>query len=265
MIYDALKRAGHTLELAPAPAPKLDSPNPAPPSPAPPKPEPAPSVAPLPRSLAKRHAIWPEMAGLFYNIAALRTSDDPVVLQFLASRPGEGTSAIAREFAAFAASDETSAVLLIDCNWRAAPPRSALPTVGRMPLPSLADTVRAGAPIETAVEQGSGPAHLHRARLADQPNSLLHTSASAWSALLDQARQRYRFTILDCPAVSTHPDSVVLARSCDGVVIVVEAETTRGPVVQATIDMVERFGGRVLGLAFNKRRFYIPRWIYRRL
>jgi len=57
----------------------------------------------------------------------------------------------------------------------------------------------------------------------------------------------------------------VLARSCDGVVIVVEAETTRGPVVQATIETVERFGGRVLGLAFNKRRFYIPRWIYRRL
>jgi len=267
MIYDALKRAGHTLELTPkaTPAPIPSSPNPSTPNPAPPSPEPAPSVTPLPRGAPNRHAIWPEMAGLFYNIAALRASDDPVVLQFLASRPGEGTTAIAREFAAFAASEETSAVLLVDCNWRAAPPRSVLPTVGRMPTRSLADVVRTGEPIDAAIEQRRSPAHPDRARLADQPNSLLHTNASAWSALLDQARKRYRFTILDCPAVSTNPDSVVLARSCDGVVIVVEAEATRGPVVQATIEMVERFGGRVLGLAFNKRRFYIPRWIYRRL
>jgi Mrp family chromosome partitioning ATPase len=256
MIYDALKRAGHSLELAPAP------PSPAVPSPAP---EPAPAITPLPRAAAKRRASWPEMAGLFYNIAAQRSSDGPVVLQFLASRPGEGASAIAREFAAFAASDDTSPVLLVDCSCRGAVPHPARPPLGHAPGPSLADAARAGEAIGTAIEPGRNPAHLHRARLADQPNSLLHTNAVAWAALLDQARQLYRFTVLDCPAVSTHPDSVVLARSCDGVVIVVEAETTRGPVVRATIETVERFGGRVLGLAFNKRRFYIPRWIYRRL
>jgi Mrp family chromosome partitioning ATPase len=226
---------------------------------------PGPSVTPLPRATPKRRAIWPEMAGLYHNIGALRTAEGPVVLQFLASRPGEGTSAIAREFAAFAAGEETSAVLLIDGNARAALPRPSLPTVGRAPCPSLAEVVRAGQPIAAAIEPSRVAGHLHEARLADQPNSLLHTNLGAWAALLDQARQLYRFTVLDCPAVSTNPDSVVLARGCDGVVIVVEAETTRGPVVQSTIDMVERFGGRVLGLAFNKRRFYIPPWIYRRL
>jgi Mrp family chromosome partitioning ATPase len=204
------------------------------------------------------------MAGLYYNIAALRTSDAPVVLQFVASRPGEGTSAIARAFARFAAGEETGAVLLVDCSCHGTPART-LSAAARMPGPSLADVARAGEPLETAIEPGRMSAHLHQARLADHPNSLLHTNATAWASLLDQARQRYRFTILDCPAVSTNPDSVVLSRSCDGVVVVVEAESTRAPVIRATIEMVERFGGRVLGLAFNRRRFYIPRWIYRRL
>lgn len=282
MIYDALKRAGHTVRLAPGgwapaapepmppassepaayPAPTSEGLSPGPnPAPAPP----TPSVTPLPRAAARRRGAWPEMVGLYYNIAALRTSDAPVVLQFVASRPGEGTSAIAREFAMFAASEETGAVLLIDCSCRSVPSRLPLSTVGRAPLPSLADVVRAGDGFEAAVEPNRAVNHLHEARLADHPNSLLHTNPTMWADLLDRVRQRYRFAVLDCPAVSTNPDNVVLSRSCDGVVIVVEAETTRGPVARTTIDMVERFGGKVLGLAFNKRRFYIPRWVYRRL
>jgi protein-tyrosine kinase len=265
MLYDALKRAGHAVQLAPGPAPAASNPSvhPAPGSPG--SATPGPTIMPLPRAAPRRRAIWPEMVGLYHNIGALRTSESPVVLQFVASRPGEGTSVIAREFAAFAASEETSAVLLVDCTCHAAPPRPSLPTVGRQPCPSLAEVARAGEPIDAAIEPSRIAPHLHEARLADQPNSLLHTNAGAWAALLDQARERYRFTVLDCPAISTNPDSVVLARSCDGVVIVVEAETTSGPVVQSTVEMVERFGGKVLGLAFNKRRFYIPRWIYRRL
>jgi len=269
MIYDALKRAGHTVKLAPAtpsPAPSGPPhpamPHPAAPHPAPPGPSPI--VTPLPRGPARRRAIWPEMAALYYNISALRTSDAPVVLQFVASRPGEGTSAIARAFASFAAGEETGAVLLVDCSCHGTPART-LSAAARVPSPSLAEVARAGEPLERAIEPGRMSAHLHEARLADHANSLLHTNATAWAGLLDQARQRYRFTILDCPAVSTNPDAVVLSRSCDGVVVVVEAESTRGPVIRATIETIERFGGRVLGLAFNKRRFYIPRWIYRRL
>ena len=272
MIYDALKRAGHTVRLAPSAVPASepvapDAPQPAEPvTPAlPDTASPAPSITPLPRNAPRRRGTWPEMVGLYYNIAALRTSDAPVVLQFLASRPGEGTSAIAREFSMFAAGEETGAVLLIDCSCRSVPASLPLSTLGRVTPPSLADVARTGGSFEAAVTLNRTAGHLHEARLADHPNSLLHTNATMWAGLLDRVRQRYRFTVLDCPAVSTNPDNVVLARSCDGVIVVVEAETTRGPVAQTTLDMVERFGGRVLGLAFNKRQFYIPRWVYRRL
>jgi Mrp family chromosome partitioning ATPase len=256
MIHDALKRAGHNVHAMPAgaPAPEDDAPAPAA-SPG------APHVTSLPRAAAKRRAPWPEMVALYYNIDALRTSDNPVVLQFVATRAGEGTSTVARAFAAFAAGEETSSVLLIDGSSHGAQPR---PAFGRAPTPSLAEVARLGERIDAAIEPGRTP-DLHEARLADHANSLLHTNGTAWAAVLEQARQRYRFTVLDSPAVSTNPDSVVLARACDGVVLVIEAETTRGPVAQATIETIERFGGKVLGTVLNKRRLYIPRWIYRRL
>jgi len=51
----------------------------------------------------------------------------------------------------------------------------------------------------------------------------------------------------------------------DGVVVVVEAEKTRWQVVENLKQKIENRGGNILGIVFNKRRFYIPDSIYRKL
>ena len=51
----------------------------------------------------------------------------------------------------------------------------------------------------------------------------------------------------------------------DGVVLVVEAEKTRWPVALNVKEKTEQGGGRVLGVVFNKRKYYIPEWLYRRI
>src|SRR5258708_4400746 len=165
MMYDALKRAGHTGLVQPTPAPP-DSPTP---------PAPSAFAAPL-RTTPKRRQPWPEIVGLYYNIDALRSSDGPVVLQFVASRPGEGTSAVAREFAAFAAGEQSTAVLLVDCDHRGGAARSALPAIGRNRPPTLAEVAAGGGDIEAAIELSPTLPHVHEARLSNQANSLLHVN-----------------------------------------------------------------------------------------
>ena len=54
-------------------------------------------------------------------------------------------------------------------------------------------------------------------------------------------------------------------RKVDGVVIVVEADKTRWPVVQSVREKIVQHGGRLLGMVLNKRRYYIPEFIYKRL
>src|SRR5262249_25544890 len=140
MIYDALKRAGHTMqvgEVAPLVQPIAPGPQHAPTITPPP-------VTPLPRPAVRRRAPWPEMVARYYNIDARRDGDGALVLQFLASRPGEGTSTVVREFAAFAAGEDTSSVLLIDGNYTGTRPVHTLPGLGRVEPPSLADAVRNG-------------------------------------------------------------------------------------------------------------------------
>jgi Mrp family chromosome partitioning ATPase len=49
------------------------------------------------------------------------------------------------------------------------------------------------------------------------------------------------------------------------VVLVVEAESSRTPVVADLRDMIMARGANLAGIVLNKRRFYIPEKIYRRL
>ena len=53
------------------------------------------------------------------------------------------------------------------------------------------------------------------------------------------------------------------AAQCDGVVVVLEAEKSRGPVVEHLVSSLRAVQARVLGAVMNKRRFYVPSRIYR--
>lgn len=55
------------------------------------------------------------------------------------------------------------------------------------------------------------------------------------------------------------------SRISDGVVLIVEADSTTAESAEAAVETIERSGGKVLGLVFNKRRLHMPRWLYRRL
>ena len=45
----------------------------------------------------------------------------------------------------------------------------------------------------------------------------------------------------------------------------VEAERTRRQVVENVKNKIARNGGNIIGVVFNKRKYYIPEFIYRRL
>ena len=80
--------------------------------------------------------------------------------------------------------------------------------------------------------------------------------------LLQYPRHHYDFVIIDAAASS---DGFALARHVDGVILVVEAEYTRWPVVQNFKDRLVSSGANILGVVLNKRRYYIPSFLYHRV
>ena len=80
---------------------------------------------------------------------------------------------------------------------------------------------------------------------------------------LEQLRGQYAVVIVDCPPILIDGSWSAVLRTVDGVILVVEAEKTRSAVLRSTTKMIGEVGGHILGIVFNRRRQYIPRFLYR--
>lgn len=69
--------------------------------------------------------------------------------------------------------------------------------------------------------------------------------------------------VVDCGAISRANDIATVARWCNGVVLVVEADRTRLDEIDHARMRIERVGGHLLGCVLNKRKYPIPGWLYR--
>ena len=83
--------------------------------------------------------------------------------------------------------------------------------------------------------------------------------------LLDTIRTHYPVVIVSAPNIAAQPSLQSFVRLVDGVVLVVEAEQTRAPVVTQISDQLADASVKLLGAVLHNRRLYIPSWIYSRL
>jgi Mrp family chromosome partitioning ATPase len=59
------------------------------------------------------------------------------------------------------------------------------------------------------------------------------------------------------------PESIALCTSVDGIVLVLDAQHTRRRSALRAKQRIEEVGGKILGVALNRRKFFIPQWLYR--
>jgi protein-tyrosine kinase len=224
-----------------------------------------PIEVPLPKTYKTPEAdigLENEMLSLYQNISGLLPDVMHPVVMFIGSHSNEGTSTVARQLARAASLRLGKAVLLIDLD-RSRPEFQVFVDVA--PEASLEDVMKSDAPLEKAfcqVEDSS----LYVMPLFQQSSLNPRTLDSAKNAMFwETLKDRFDMIILDTPPATLFPDGLALVRHVDGVVMVVEAEKTRWPVALGVKEKIVKNGGNVLGTVFNKRRFYIPEWLYKRL
>jgi Mrp family chromosome partitioning ATPase len=83
--------------------------------------------------------------------------------------------------------------------------------------------------------------------------------------LREEAFRSYDTIVIDAPPVVLSPETPPIAPFADGVIMVVLCGKTKRETVQRSINLIEQFNGRVLGVVLNRKRYYIPDFIYRRL
>jgi hypothetical protein len=91
------------------------------------------------------------------------------------------------------------------------------------------------------------------------------TSSAAWlKARLAELRLEFDYLVIQTAAGTTN-QAALLAQLCDGIVLVVEANSTRRISAQKVRDMLATAHVRLLGTVLSERTFPIPRAIYERL
>lgn len=79
--------------------------------------------------------------------------------------------------------------------------------------------------------------------------------------LIVQLKQKFNFIIFDAAPAGAFPDAYALASKVDGIILVIEAEKTLIEDAQRTKRNLERSGGQVLGVVFNREREYVPSFL----
>lgn len=99
---------------------------------------------------------------------------------------------------------------------------------------------------------------------APNPSELLEEEA--FGVLMGSLRKEYDYIIIDTPPLANVVDANIVAKHCDGVVMVIESDSVSYKMAQKVIKHLSRSGCRVLGAALNKvdtrRDKYYARYSY---
>lgn len=107
------------------------------------------------------------------------------------------------------------------------------------------------------------PFHFEDALTTMQVESVLE-QRTLDNMLLSVQDLRYRAVIMDLPSMREGGTPVIHAARADATILVVESERIKREVVQRARSRIEDAGGRVIGIVLNRRKYYIPRWLYAR-
>lgn len=175
--------------------------------------------------------------------------DDKRVILVTSCVPGEGKTRSAIELA-YTFAELNQPVLLIDADMRKSVMVSRLQIQGvEQGLShflsgqcSLADIV-----IETNVPKMhvmlAGP-------LVPNPTELLSTKR--FRSMIESLRKVYEYIIIDSPPLGMVIDAAIIAKNCDGAIMVVESAKTKYRLAQNVKEKLENAGCTVMGVVLNE-------------
>jgi capsular exopolysaccharide synthesis family protein len=185
---------------------------------------------------------------LRHVVETLRKDANLQIVAITSPGIGDGKTTTAINLAGALAQSADPRVLLADLDLRRpmvarqlglGRPRRSLVDALLEPSLTLEDTIEHLPRFNLSVLPAAGP--------AVGPYELLRSPRL--EALLEDARQRYDYVVLDAPPFAPVPDCRLLAKSVDGFIIVVAAHRTPRGMLAEVLDLIDP--AKVVGLVFN--------------
>ena len=182
---------------------------------------------------------------------------------FNGTRHGGGCSTTALNLAATMAQDADLKVILVEVNLRTP---SLKQTLKIDDAPDLTELMANMDQMTSRIEKiGTENLYVIACGGGSLVGPLGLFESKQFDRLLQTLKEHFDYVILDAPPVPIFSEFRVLCKKVDGVVLVIQAESTRRQVALQARREIEEAGGKLLGVVLNRRKYYIPNWIYKRL
>jgi non-specific protein-tyrosine kinase len=182
------------------------------------------------------------------DFAALDDSIRSVVIT--SSGPAEGKSTTAANLA-IAVAQSGKRVILIDADLRRPSQHKLFAQLNQRGLTTALQVEGSDRMADHLSETGIENLYLMTSGpLPPNPTDLL----GSWrmSHMVEVLKRQVDFVVIDTPPVLAVADSSLLARLCDGVLLVVLADTTRTNALRRATEQIQQAGARLLGVVLNK-------------
>lgn len=201
-----------------------------------------------------------EMSKLHRQIELLLANSSYKVIQFIGCGPRVGVSTIMREFATAAVNRHGKSVLILDPAYQDPERRININLTCEY---AWRDMLEKGEFPDKAFFR-FGDSQLYFAPISVQaslvpPFKDIAMTASLWEKL----RDKFDLILVDSSSDASDLELLDPSRHIDGTILVLEADRTRRQTAEALKKKVTANGCSILGVIFNKRKYYIPAFIYK--
>jgi capsular exopolysaccharide synthesis family protein len=189
-------------------------------------------------------------------------SDAPSMVLFCGVGKGDGSSWVCLRASEALASQVRASVCMVDANWHAPFLHKYF---RRDQTKGLAEAVLESEPIREYAQRlnGTNLWVMTCGSTTTDPHTVLNSDHL--QPRLAELRAAFDYVLIDAPPVNLYADAALLGRLADGVVLVVQANSTHREVARKAMDSLQSARLRVLGTVLNKRTFPIPESWYRKL
>lgn len=183
------------------------------------------------------------------------------MVAFSAVEPGGGCSWVSVRIAQLLAEASAGSVCIVDANFYSPMLHTYLHTGNSV---GLSDALVDTDPIRKYVQRlGGGLGLLSTGSVIAKAEPLL--ASSAFRARVEELRTTFDHVLFDTPPLAVSSDALVVASKLDGLAMVVEAGSTKRETAMKAAKDAAANNVRMLGLVLNKRRYPVPKAIYKRL
>lgn len=187
---------------------------------------------------------------------------DVKTILFTSTSLKSGCSSIAAAFAKCLSMDFNKRVLLIDVNIRNSNLQNYFGNEYIQDIEEMLADNKLG--FSQSPEKWSRKLHVISCDSQEADSSCFFAS-DRFKHAIDSAKEIFDYIILDSSPITLFSETRTISAKVDGVILIIEAGKTRRQAALRAKREIESAGGTFLGSVLNKRKFYIPNWLYRRL